>query len=290
MVREIAQDGPVGFVGLGEMGFGMAANVLADGYTTLATDVRDEPVEALADRGGTAVDSPAALGRSCRSIHVVVVTDDQVTDVVAGAAGLFSGAQDTDQETVIVVHSSVLPETCEALADDAPDNVAILDAPVSGGQSRADAGELTMMVGGESNAIEFCRPVLEVMARDIFEIGDLGMGQAAKLAHNVTAISNLMTTIEGLALGEAYGIDRRDLLDLFESGAADSAMLGHHREFLTDDPNEIDLDSADRHASIIEKDLYHALDLAMGIDVDLGGAALASQKVPAFYRGLAGRD
>lgn len=284
MVEGDSYDCPVGFVGIGDMGFGMASAVLERGFTAIATDRRDDPVQRLAEIGGETADSPAAVAEQCRSVHVVVVNDEQVESVVGGPSGLFTGFEAQARECVVAIHSTVLPETCEDLAAKAPANVSILDAPVSGGPDRAESGDLTVMAGGDESTVEFCGPVFDAMARDVFHVGGLGKGQAAKLANNTTSVSNLMTTIEGLRLGEAYGIDRETLLDIFERSAADSFMLRLHREFLESDVDDIDPDRFERVAMLGEKDLYHALELAQGLDVDLVGAAVASQTVPRYYR------
>lgn len=284
MVEGEPLDGPVGFVGLGDMGFGMARAVLDRGFSVIGTDRRDDPLRRLGKCGGEPADTPAAVAERCRSVHVVVVNDEQVRSVVAGPSGLFPGFRKRDRDCVVAIHSTVLPETCEDLAAEAPANVSTVDAPISGGPDRAESGELTVMVGGDETAVDFCGPVFDAMARDVFHVGDLGSGQAAKLAHNTTSVSNLMTTIEGLRLGEAYGIDRETLLDIFERSAADSFMLRLHREFLESDVDDVDPDRFDRVAMLGEKDLYHALELAKGRDVDLVGAAVASQTVPRYYR------
>lgn len=283
-------DGPIGIIGIGEIGFGMATSVLDAGFTTIACDLREDALRAFADRGGETMDAPAELAQTCRIVHVVVQDDEQVNGVVRGESGLFAGFEAKAEEGVIAVHSSVRPATCKSLATDAPVNVSILDAPVSGGESRAEAGELTVMVGGDDAVVKFCQPVLEVMAREIFQVGDVGMGQAAKLAHNTTAISNLMTTAEGLRLGEAVGIDRGTLLDLFQSGAADSAMLRQYRDVFADDGDDVDPEQVKRSAKIGEKDLYHVLELARDTDVELVGAAVASQTVPRILRNQTERD
>lgn len=284
MLNGSIQEESIGFVGIGEIGFGMAKSALDAGFTTIACDLREDALQAFADHGGETMAALDELARNCRIVHLVVVTDKQVDEVVRGPSGLFAGFDGKADDNVIVVHSSVQPETCEALAEDAPNNVYVIDAPVSGGESRAKAGDLTMMVGGDDAAIEFCRPVLEVVARDIFELEGVGSGQIAKLAHNTTAISNLMTTAEGLELGAAHGIARETLLDLFESGAADSAMLRQYRAVFAGS-DDIDSERTEQNAAIAEKDLYHALEIARDTDVELTGAAVASQTVPRILTG-----
>lgn len=276
----------VGFVGIGAMGFGLAKNVLEAGFATAAFDLREEALTAFSDLGGEPAESVLELASRCRTIHVVVMDDDQLDAVARGESGIFAGFEDAPGEHVLVVHSSVRPDTCRALAEDAPGGVAVIDAAMSGAQPLAESGELTLMVGGDASTLEFCRPVLEAMSRQIFHVGDVGTGMAAKIANNTTSMSNVMTTLEGLRLGEAHGIDRETLLEIFGSSSANSFIV-QNWTFLAEEFGDVHPQGFEGNAAICEKDLYLSLELAKGTDVDLEGAAVASQKVPAYWRSLA---
>lgn len=282
-------DHRIGFVGIGNMGFGMAKNVLEAGFPVSVFDVRGEPLEEFAALGGSRADSAFEVARNCRSVHVVVRDDEQADSVARGDQGLFDGFEESTEEKLLVVHSTVLPETCRTLAEDAPSNVAVIDAPVSGAMPRANAGDLTIMVGGEEHVVDYCRPVLEPMARQVFHIGEIGTGQVTKLANNATSLSNMMATAEGLALGEEYGVDRDTLLEVFEESSANSFMVQNWKFFL-ENADDVHPGGFEAAAEISEKDLYEALELARNRDVDLAGTAVAAQQVPSLFREKMGKS
>lgn len=280
------QDESIGFVGLGNMGFEMARNVLEGGFNTVAYDNRKDPLQKFEELGGTKASSLKELARQCRSIHLVVRDDKQVMEVIEGATGLFSSLKAEAEECIIIIHSTVNPKTCQEISKDAPDNVLVLDAPISGANPRAKSGELTLMVGGDEPAVDFYRPVFEAMSQEIFYTGAIGTGQVAKLANNTVAMANMMTTAEGIQLGEEYGLERDTLLEIFAASSADSFIV-RNWDFLAEDYADVHPEGQEGHAEICEKDLLTALDLAKGTDVKLVGAAVASQEVPAMWRALA---
>ena len=132
---------PIGFIGLGDMGFPISQCIREAGFPVGAFDVREEALEAFEDAGGTAHDSPAAVARASLGVHIVVVSDDQAEDVVYGDDGVFAGFEDSGGG-VLVVHSTLRPETVETFAEDAPEGVAVIDAAMSGGSERAGAIQL----------------------------------------------------------------------------------------------------------------------------------------------------
>lgn len=286
MVESCIQDETIGFVGLGNIGFEMARNVLEGGFNTIAYDLRKDPLQKFEELGGTTAASLKELARQCRSIHLVVMNDNQVKEVIEGDAGLFSGFKPEAEDCIIIIHSTVNPKTCQEMSEAAPDNVVVLDAPISGGYPRAKCGELTLMVGGDEPTADFCRPVFDVMSREVFYTGSLGTGQIAKLANNIVAMSNMMTTAEGIQFGEEYGLERDTLLDIFTASSADS-FVARNWGFLSEDYSEVHPDGQEGHAEICEKDLLTALDMAKGTDAKLVGTAVASQEVPAMWRALA---
>lgn len=280
---------PIGFVGIGAMGFAVARNVLESGFEVAACDLRREALDAFTQVGGEAVQDLPSLARRCRSVHLVVVDDEQIEAVAHGDDGLIAGFDAVDEDRYLVVHSSVRPETPRSLAEETPEHVTVIDAAMSGAQPAAEAGELTFIVGGDEAAVEYCRPVLEAASAQIYHVGDLGTGMAGKIANNTTSMSNVMTTLEGLRLGEAHGIDRETLLAIFRDSSANSFIV-ENWEFLTEEFGEVHPQGFEGNAEICEKDLYLGLALAKGTDVDLSGAGVASQKVPAFWRSLAASE
>jgi 3-hydroxyisobutyrate dehydrogenase-like beta-hydroxyacid dehydrogenase len=276
----------IGFVGVGQMGLPMARNVLEAGFPLVACDVREEAVRAVEDAGGEGAATPAAVAERCLGVHVMVVDDDQVTDVVRGEDGVFEGFRRREGGGVVVVHSTVVPDTVAVLAADAPEGVAVLDVAVSGGQPRAETGELTLMVGGDGATLDAYRPVLDAFGRDVYHLGPVGAGLATKLANNLIFHACEAATMEAIDLGTAYGVDREDLLEVFETSTGDNYFLRNvdyfTGKYLTSHP--AGLHGPARNA---RKNLSQALELGGSMEVPLPVTGLVSQRVPRVWHDLA---
>lgn len=285
MVAQPIDDASIGFVGLGTMGLPMAKNAVAAGFSVRGFDVRAEPRDALVAAGGEAAADLNEVADNCRVVSVVVETAAQVEEVLAGPDGLFEGL--AADGGIVLIHSTVHPETPATLAEAAPAGVTVLNAPVSGMRTRAETANLSFMVGGPEEAVGACRPLFEAMGTSVHHVGDVGSGEVVKLANNLVSISNMMTTAEGIALGTEWGVDRDTLLDVMADSSAESFVLDHW-EFLVEGWGDVQPGGYDGVADICAKDLDTALDLARTLDLDVPGTAVASQQVPAFYRERAG--
>lgn len=272
----------IGFVGLGTMGMPMAKNAVDAGFDVFGFDLREAVLSSFAAEGGGRADSLAALATECSVVSVIVQDDEQVEDVIAGPDGVF---EHCDDETLVVIHSTIHPETPAQLAADAPANVTVLDAPVSGTRTRAESADLAFMVGGDEQALAYVRPYLESMGATVHALGEVGSGEVAKIANNLVGISNMMTTAEGIALGTEWGLDREDLLAVMAESSADSFIL-ENWEWLTDGWDDVQPGGWEGVAHICQKDLLLALDVAESLDLSVPGTGVASQEVPAFFLGL----
>jgi 3-hydroxyisobutyrate dehydrogenase-like beta-hydroxyacid dehydrogenase len=215
-------DKKIGFIGLGNMGQPMATNIAKAGFDLTVYDIREEPMRALERIGAKRAGSPQEVGERCDIIETIVVNDAQVEEVVLGkdGGGVLAGAR---PGAIIVIHSTVHPHTCRKLAALAKDKgVGMLDVAVSGAEAGARAGILTLMVGGDKALLEICRPVFEVIGKNIFHMGDVGMVETAKLANNLMAIVNMMSTLEGLELAAKAGIDPKAMLEVVRVSTGNS--------------------------------------------------------------------
>ncbi len=173
----------VGFIGLGQMGFGMAANLLKAGHDVLAYDVAAEPLARFAARGGRAARHPKQIGAECPSVMVMVVNGAQVDAVLSGRDGLL----DSMTGGTVMVCSTIALSELLAIAERArARGVTVIDCPVSGGVTGAAAGTLTLLCGGDAAAIEAQRPLLEAVSANVFHLGPLGAGLVGKVANNLT--------------------------------------------------------------------------------------------------------
>ncbi len=215
-------DKKIGFIGLGNMGEPMATNIAKAGFDLTVYDIRPEPLRVLEKLGAKVARSPQEIGERCDIIETIVVNDAQVEEVILGkdGGGVLAG---TRPGSIIVIHSTVHPKTCRRIAALAKDkSVGVLDAAVSGAESGARAGTLSLMVGGDPALLEACRPVFNVIGKNIFHMGEVGMGEVAKLANNLMAIVNMQSTREGLRLARQAGIDEQKMLEVVKASTGNS--------------------------------------------------------------------
>lgn len=216
----------IGFIGLGNMGGPMAVNIAKAGFELCVHDTRAEPLAEMKALGTSVAGSAYEVGQRSDIIQIVVVNDAQLEDVVYGGGsdkGVLAGAK---PGSIIVIHSTVQPETCKKMAARANESgVHVIDAPVSGGEMASRAGTLSIMLGGDPAHIEACRPVLEAVSKSRFHIGEVGTGQVAKLANNMVALINLEATREGLRLARLSGIDEGKMLEILKVSTGNNWMV-----------------------------------------------------------------
>lgn len=198
-----------GFIGLGSQGGPMARRMVEAGYPLTLWARRPEALEAFADTAATHAASIAALGAASDHVGLCVVDDAGVIAVCADLIPAMAA------HSRIVIHSTVHPQTCLDLAAQASARgIALIDAPVSGGGPGAAAGTLTVMVGGDADAVANARPVFESFAGSIVHLGGVGAGQLAKLVNNALMAAHMALASHALDAGSSLGIDRKALAEL----------------------------------------------------------------------------
>ncbi|MFN8052090.1 MAG: NAD(P)-dependent oxidoreductase [Acidimicrobiales bacterium] len=268
-----------GFIGLGNIGGPMARRLLAHPDGLVVFDVRPESYERLVAKGAQAAADVPDVARRADVISVVVRDDDQVRDVTTQLLAASRPGQ------VIAIHSTIRATTAIALAEVAePLGVSVVDAPISGGAMGAHAGTLAVMVGGSADAVEACRPVFSHFASMISHMGDVGAGTRAKLARNLLHFVAFTAVGEAQRLADAAGIS-----------VAELGAIVRHTDSVTGGPGAIMLrDSVGplapdddwygvfaNVASLGEKDLTQALELADELGVDTPLARLALERLAA---------
>lgn len=218
----------VGFIGLGQMGFGMAANLLAAGHEVVAYDNRPGPLDRLAAKGARRATGPAEVGAECETVIVIVATGAQVHDVVCGPGGL---TQTMKRGTVLVSSTIVLSEFLATASQAKASGVMVLDCPVSGGEVGANDGTLTMLCGGDEARLEALRPMLKSFCKEIEHMGPLGSGLVAKFANNLIGAVNRIAIAEAFAMAKKAGVPADKLYHALTMSSADSrglrAVEGH---------------------------------------------------------------
>lgn len=260
----------LGFVGLGVQGLPLALNLMAEGYEVYGVDVAKEPLAALAEAGGTVGRSVAEIAPVCEVVFVCVATDAQVIDVIAGEAGLAAHAA---PGLVVVNHSTVSAETIALLIDKAKTaGIRLVDAPVSGGSRGAEQRTMSFMVGADDDAMAICEPLFRVSGSAILRTGVPGTATIGKLAHQVTIIGNILAMAEGMRLGTAAGLAPDMVKQIITGGLA--------RSFIAETWGEIKM--APHALPIYDKDLENSLRLAAKLGIELPGAQLMKQQLPAI--------
>ncbi len=202
----------IGFVGLGNMGGPMAANLLKAGHQVAGFDLAPAARDALAKAGGGGATSVAAAVAGAEVVITMLPAGPQVRQVYGGEGGILDRAR---EGTLLIDSSTIDVESARSVAKAAAERgFDMLDAPVSGGVGGAAAGTLTFMVGGSEAGFARALPVLQAMGKTIVHAGPAGNGQAAKICNNMILGISMIAVSEGFALAEKLGLDWQKLFDI----------------------------------------------------------------------------
>jgi 3-hydroxyisobutyrate dehydrogenase-like beta-hydroxyacid dehydrogenase len=276
----------VALIGTGRMGSAMGARVAAAGHDLVVFNRTRSRAEDLAGQTNTRVADSAREAAEFAEVCLVSLADDPaVTATYLDDNGLIAGLQ---PRAVVCDASTVAPATVRGLRPlVAQKNAILLDTPVSGSVSTVESGTLTVMVGGDQDALDRARPVLDTFAKSIFHLGDVGAGATMKLVVNSLVHSLNVAVSEALVLAEKAGLDRETAYDIFEAGAAGAPYVKYKREaFLR--PGEVPVAfSLDLVAK--DQELIHDLAAQVGARMEQGEASrqLVAEAVSA---GMAERD
>ena len=248
-----------GMIGLGAMGNPMARHMATKGFSVTGYDVAGDLIVKASRSGIKPATSPAEVGRASDVVVIMVVSDEQVREVI-----LSHGLLDSMQPgSVICIASSVSPETCRELeATAAAKGVGILDTPVVLGQKACDEGVMTVYVGGDEKAFQKAEPVLKTFGRNVIHLGPIGSGQIAKMANNMLLWAIISANFEVLTLARKLGADIPRLIKALEFSSGANASLARWGE------------STGKWA---EKDMDVALEIAQDAKCPVPLAALVDQ-------------
>jgi 3-hydroxyisobutyrate dehydrogenase-like beta-hydroxyacid dehydrogenase len=276
----------VGFIGLGNQGKPIAAHLAPAGFDTIVYDLDQDPIAELVKGGARAAATPREVGENADVVGICVPEDKHVISVALGDDGLLSGLS---AGSVVLIHSTILPETIEQIASaGAERGIEVMDACVTGGAMRAQARQLTYLVGGSEATLEKVRPYLEATT-DVPPIyaGELGNGAKLKLCINLITYIQWAAAHESLVLARAIGLPQ-DVLEA--AGRSNGQMtdmmvtfLAVHKvpeETRTSDSFQ---DMMRRNMKIAEKDLAWALQLARESEVALPVGGVVAQSMARIY-------
>jgi 3-hydroxyisobutyrate dehydrogenase-like beta-hydroxyacid dehydrogenase len=225
-MEELRGSGPIAFIGCGRMGGPMARRLLEAGAAVRAFDLDERALSAVVDAGAEPAGGPEQAARGA-AVAVTMLPDPRAVEGAAhGSGGLLGGL---DEGALWLEMSSSRPDTTRALARAADERgAALLDAPVSGGVAGAEAGTLTIMLGGPAELVTRARPLLEQLGSSLVHVGDEpGDGDAAKTINNMLSATNLAAAAEALAMGVRAGLDPQRLVDCVNGGTGGSHAMRH---------------------------------------------------------------
>ena len=213
----------IGFIGLGIMGRPMARNLLKAGHTLVVHSRSQGPVDEIVKAGAKAASSPKDVAAQCDVLITMLPNSPDVEQVALGPGGIIEGAR---RGLIVADMSTISPIVSKKVGEAlAAKGVAMLDAPVSGGEKGAIDGALSIMVGGDKAVFEKVLPIFQAMGKTITLLGPLGFGGFTKLANQIIVAVNLTALAEALTLGKKAGLDRELLLTALAGGLAGSKCL-----------------------------------------------------------------
>ena len=251
----------IGFIGAGQLGEPMVSRLLAAGHDVLVYARRHEVRDRVASRGATVADSVADLARQADILISCLFSDAQLRECGLGPDGFITNAK---PGAVFVSHTTGTLTTLAALRDSHPSPPVILDAPVSGTTENIEAGTLTVLLGGPSDAVQTVTPVLAAYANPIVPTGELGSALAIKLVNNLLFSCNAQLLAAAIQLGDSLGVDADALLAALQVCSAGSQVATH-----TQRVGGIE-NFAERATPFLRKDVAAALEAAAEAGVDLG--------------------
>ena len=212
----------LGFIGIGIMGKPMAKNLIDANYPLIVYDIRKKVLEEIVSYGAKSASSCKETASQCDIIITMLPNSPDVKKVVLGKEGVIEGIK---KGQVLIDMSSIAPLVSQEIAKKLYEKgVEMLDAPVSGGQEKAKAGSLAIMVGGKEEVFKRCKDILEVMGKPTL-VGDIGAGQTTKLVNQVIVAINIAAVAEALIMGKKAGVDPKKIFNAIKGGLAGSQCL-----------------------------------------------------------------
>jgi len=264
----------VAFLGLGVMGYPMAAHLAKAGHeVTVYNRTAAKAEKWVAEHGGAMGLTPRAAAEDAEFVMACVGNDDDLRSVCLGADGAFAGMA---ENTIFVDHTTVSAKVTEELYAEAKgQGIAFVDAPVSGGQAGAENGQLVVMCGGDQADYDKAEAVIDAYAKLCKRLGDSGAGQKTKMVNQICIAGLVQALSEGLNFAEKAGLDAREVVEVIGGGAAGSWQMVNRVGTMADDEFE--------HGFAVDwmrKDLGICLDTADEIGASLPVTAVVDQ----FYK------
>ncbi len=266
-----------GFIGLGIMGRPMALNLIRGGHTLGVFSRRVQALSPLLEAGAVAYKSPAELASVTNIVFTILSDTPDVEEVIFGHRGLLEGIK---PGSVLVDMSTISPQAVMQMANRLRDrNIAMLDAPVSGGETGAINASLSFMVGGEKDIFQRIKPFFTCMGKNIVHIGPSGAGQIAKACNQIVTSMTIAGVAEAFTLARKNGVDPARVREALLGGFAYSKILEAHGQRMLERNFQPGF-----KVELFQKDINIVLNQAHRMGIALPGTALISQ----YFNALVG--
>lgn len=260
----------LGFIGLGIMGKPMVRNLLQAGYDVHVYSIIDSDIDEMVKEGAKGQRSCLEVAKAADVTITMVPNTPQVEDVLFGETGiagaLCEGKVVIDMSTISSLATRKFAENIKALG------ATMLDAPVSGGDKGAKGGTLSIMVGGDAQIFEQCKPILDVLGSRVTHVGEHGAGQVVKSCNQVLAAATMAALGESLVMGAKAGVNPTKIVEVLSAGYARCGALDIRGNLLLErnfDPGFM--------TRLQYKDLNLAMELSQGIDAPMPVASLVRE-------------
>jgi 3-hydroxyisobutyrate dehydrogenase/putative dehydrogenase len=261
-----------GVIGVGDMGSGLAKNLIKNGFQVTGRDLLDHRMTALSDMGGTPARSTAEVGQNADAVFVMVMNGGEVRDVIFGDGGLLNHMAPGG---AIILSATIKPHEARQIgAEMAGSGIHLIDTPVSGGFPGAQGGTLTMMAAAPAAVLDEFAPVMRAVSANIHRVGtDPGDGQTVKACLQSLIGAQFSATFEAAALAAKAGVPGQVLLDVFSTSSAGCGVVNNALEKIIDRQFE----GTGSHIRTMHKDLTISMGLGEELGVPLHTAAAAMQ-------------
>lgn len=261
-----------GVIGLGDMGSGLAKNLIKNGFTTIGFDISDERMRAFEAMGGILADNAGAVGAQADAIYIMVMNGDQVKSILFDEGGLTSTMSDGG---IILLTATIKPSEAQEIGKALEGTgLRLIDSPVSGGFPGAQNGSLTMMAAAPPDLLECAKPVMEAVSASIHHVGEkAGDGQIMKACLQSLIGAIFSATFEAASLAAKAGVSGQKLFDVVTSSSAGCGVTKASLENIIDRQFE----GTGSGIGTMHKDLTISLDLAQQLGVPLFTASTAMQ-------------
>jgi len=260
----------VGLVGLGDMGMGIAKNILKHGFVLTGYDIRKERLEQLSQLGGKPAADCHEVGENSEAVFIMVLDGKQVKEVVLGERGLLQALK---PGSTIIVSATINPLEVKELETPLTNkSIHLVDTPVSGGRSGAENGTLTMMVAAKKEVFDNCKDVLQAVGKNIYHVGEkIGMGQTVKAALGAFMCPSYTALFEALVLGVKAGVKAETLYEVFSASFVGSPMQRNATQLIM----ERKFKGSGSHIATMYKDIGISMNLAKESGVAMFTASAA---------------